>query len=151
MEVKEKTRLHLLDALRGFLLLHMIAFHGMWNLVYLFGVKAQWYSGTTKYLWQQFICWSFILLSGFCWNFSRNHLRRGLLVFGGGALVSAVTFVAMPENLVFCGVLTLLLRYFGLFPEGVTYAILLMNLCVWVIDRYTAPRRFGVKKGGAAK
>ena len=27
MEVKEKTRLHLLDALRGFVLIHMIAFH----------------------------------------------------------------------------------------------------------------------------
>ena len=49
-----------------------------------------------------------------------------------------------------CGVLTVLFRYFGLFPEGVTYAILLMNACAWSIDRYTAPRRFGVKKGGKA-
>ena len=46
-----------------------------------------------------------------------------------------------------CGVLTVIFRYFGLFPEGVTYAILIMNAMVWVIDRYTAPRRFGVKKG----
>ena len=49
-----------------------------------------------------------------------------------------------------CGALTVLFRYFGLFPEGVTYAILLMNACVWVIDRHTAPRRFGIRKGGAA-
>ena len=47
-----------------------------------------------------------------------------------------------------CGVLTVVLRYFGLFPEGVTYAILIMNALVWIIDRYSAPRRFGVKKGG---
>ena len=46
-----------------------------------------------------------------------------------------------------CGILTVVFRYFGLFPEGVTYAILIMNALVWVIDRYTAPRRFGVKKG----
>ena len=46
------------------------------------------------------------------------------------------------------GILTVIFRYFGLFPEGVTYAILLMNALVWIIDRYTAPRRFGVKKGG---
>jgi len=65
-----KKRLHLLDAFRGFLMLNMIAYHGMWNLVYLFGVKAGWYAGTPKYLWQQFICWSFITLSGFCWSFS---------------------------------------------------------------------------------
>ena len=50
-----------------------------------------------------------------------------------------------------CGVLTVFFRYFGLYPEGVTYAILLMNACVWVIDRYTAPRRFGVKKGGQVR
>ena len=106
MVVKEKTRLHLLDALRGFLLLHMIAFHGMWNLVYLFGVRANWYSGTPKYLWQQFICWSFILLSGFCWSMSRSHLKRGLMVFGGGAVVSLVTCVLMPENRILFGILT---------------------------------------------
>ena len=49
-----------------------------------------------------------------------------------------------------CGILTVIFRYFGLFPEGVTYAILLMNALVWIIDRYTPPRRFGTKKGGAA-
>ena len=50
-----------------------------------------------------------------------------------------------------CGGLTVLFRYFGLFPEGVTYAILLMNALVWVLDRFTTPRPFGVKKGGKAK
>lgn len=49
-----------------------------------------------------------------------------------------------------CGALTVLLRSVGLFPEGVTYAILIMNALVWSIDRYTAPRRFGTKKGGRA-
>ena len=106
MAVKEKLRLHLLDALRGFLLLHMIAYHGMWNLVYLFGVRAPWYKGMPGYLWQQFICWSFILLSGFCWSMSRNHLKRGLLVFSGGAVVSLVTCLVMPQNRILFGILT---------------------------------------------
>ena len=48
-----------------------------------------------------------------------------------------------------CGALTVFFRYFGLFPEGFTYAILLMNACVWLLDRYTPPRRFGTTKGGA--
>ena len=63
-------RLHLLDALRGVTLISMTVFHGMWNLVYLFGMKADWYRGTPGYIWQQWICWTFILLSGFCWNSS---------------------------------------------------------------------------------
>ena len=102
----EKIRLHLLDALRGFLLLHMIAFHGMWNLVFRFGVPVPWYNDTPGYIWQQFICWSFILLSGFCWSMSRNHLKRGLLVFGGGAVVSIATLLFMPENCILFGILT---------------------------------------------
>ena len=101
-----KKRLHFLDALRGLCLISMIGFHGMWNVVYLFGVDAPWYRGMPGYLWQQSICWTFILLSGFCWNFSRNHWKRGALVFGGGAVVSLVTCVLMPQNRILFGVLT---------------------------------------------
>ena len=50
-----------------------------------------------------------------------------------------------------CGVLTVLLRYYGLFPEGVTYAILLMNACAWSLDRLTPPTRFGIVKGGGVQ
>ena len=48
-----------------------------------------------------------------------------------------------------CGALTVFFRYNGLFPEGVTYAILIMNAFVWFIDRHTAMRRFGTGKGAA--
>ena len=72
-----------------------------------------------------------------------------------GAFFMATDFVTSPVTkrgqILFgigCGALTVLFRYFGLFPEGVTYAILLMNLLVWVIDRYTAPRAYGHMKGG---
>ena len=82
------------------------------------------------------------------------HLFSGGLMLG--AIFMATDYATSPATAVGqivygigCGVLTVIFRYFGLFPEGVTYAILLMNACVWVIDRHTAPRRFGVKKGGA--
>ena len=72
-----------------------------------------------------------------------------------GAIFMATDYATSPVTAkgqviygVGCGILTVLFRYFGLFPEGVTYAILLMNALVWIIDRYSAPRRFGVKKGG---
>ena len=42
-----------------------------------------------------------------------------------------------------CGVLTVLIRHFGGYPEGVSYSILIMNLCVPLIDRVTKPRVFG--------
>ena len=50
-----------------------------------------------------------------------------------------------------CGLLTDFIRYFGSYPEGVSYAILLMNVLTPIIEKYTHPGRFGVtgKKGGA--
>ena len=83
-------------------------------------------------------------------------------LFSGGVMLGAIfmatDYATSPATAlgqiyygIGCGVLTVLFRYFGLFPEGVTYAILIMNAFVWVLDRYTAPRRFGVTKGGAAK
>ena len=82
-------------------------------------------------------------------------------LFSGGVMLGAifmatdyatspVTAVGQVIYGIGCGILTVFFRYNGLFPEGVTYAILLMNAFVWLIDRYTAPRRFGVKKGGNA-
>ena len=80
-------------------------------------------------------------------------------LFSGGLMLGAIFMatdyatspVTAKGQIIYgigCGILTVVFRYFGLFPEGVTYAILLMNALVWIIDRYTAPRRFGVKKGG---
>ena len=81
-------------------------------------------------------------------------------LFSGGLMLGAIfmatdyaTSPATPVGqLVYgvgCGILTVIFRYFGLFPEGVTYAILMMNAFVWFLDRHTAPRRFGTKRGGA--
>lgn len=43
-----------------------------------------------------------------------------------------------------CGFLTVLIRYFGTYNEGVTYAVLVMNCCACFMDRVVRPRRFGV-------
>ena len=81
------------------------------------------------------------------------------LLSGGvvlGAIFMATDYATSPATPVGhilygigCGVLTVIFRYFGLFPEGVTYAILIMNAFVWFIDRHTAMRRFGTGKEAA--
>lgn len=83
-------------------------------------------------------------------------------LLGGGVMLGAIfmatdyaTSPATPVGqLIYgvgCGVLTVFFRYYGIFPEGVTYAILMMNALTWFLDRHTAMRRFGTKKGGASK
>lgn len=101
-------RYALLDELRGLDLVSMMLYHGCWDLVNLFGIQADWYYGLPGHLWQQSICWVFILLSGFCVQLGHQTLRRGAQVFGAGALVTAVTLLFMPEDRVVFGVLTLL-------------------------------------------
>ncbi len=91
--------------------------------------------------------------TNFEWMFY-NLFSGGLML---GAIFMATDYATSPVTrkgqIVFgvgCGILTVIFRNFGIYPEGVTYAILIMNACVWVIDRYTPPRRFGVQKGGQA-
>ena len=75
-----------------------------------------------------------------------------------GALFMATDYVTSPVTklgqVIFgigCGVLTVVIRYFGGYPEGVSYAILIMNCCVVLLDRVGRPKKFGTVKKGVAK
>lgn len=79
-----------------------------------------------------------------------NLLSGGLFL---GAIFMATDYSSSPVTLngqliygLGCGALTVLIRYFGGFPEGVSFAILIMNLCSWAIDKGTRGRQFGVSK-----
>lgn len=78
------------------------------------------------------------------------------LFYGGlmlGAFFMATDYASSPVTptgqLIMgfgCGFITTLIRVFGGYPEGVSYSILLMNLCVPLIDRFTTPKKFGYVK-----
>lgn len=97
-----------LDDIRGITLLSMILFHAVWDLVYIFGVDWKWFYTDFAFLWQQSICWTFILLSGFCWSLGKRKLRRGLMVSGAGLVISFVTEIFMPDQRIRFGILTFL-------------------------------------------
>lgn len=103
---KMKKRYFLLDSLRGITLISMMLYHSVWDLVYIFGVRMPWYESEWAYVWQQSICWTFILLSGFCWSLGGKKLKRALQVIGASVLISAATVLFMPENRVLFGVLS---------------------------------------------
>ncbi|MBD3321014.1 MAG: RnfABCDGE type electron transport complex subunit D [Chitinivibrionales bacterium] len=80
-------------------------------------------------------------------------LAGGLML---GALFMATDMVTSPVTpkgkMIFgvgCGILTFTIRKFGGYPEGVSYSILLMNLTVPLIDRYTRPKIYGKVKKNA--
>ena len=82
-------------------------------------------------------------------------------ILGGGLMLGAIfmatDYVTSPATkrgeLIYgvgCGLLTVFIRYFGGYPEGVSYAILLMNVCAWLFDQIGQPARFGVTKEAKA-
>lgn len=97
-----------LDDIRGITLFSMILFHAVWDLVYIFDVNWSWFYTELAFLWQQSICWTFIILSGFCWSLGRRKLRRGMIVFGAGVIISLVTEIFMPAQRIRFGILTFL-------------------------------------------
>ena len=103
-----KNRYFILDCLRGFALIHMILYHAIWDIVYVFNIDWKWYQSHGAYIWQQCICWTFILLSGFCFAFGKPKYKRGITVFLCGFAITFCTLIFMPENLVLFGILTLI-------------------------------------------
>lgn len=115
-------------------------------------------------LWKKIITWhipasylgSVVVLSGIFWLVDASRYPDPLfqLLTGGlmlGAFFMATDMVTSPVTtrgmLVYgvgCGLLTVLIRLFGGYPEGVSFAILLMNAATPLIDRYTQPKKFGL-------
>ena len=102
-------RLWLLDVLRGAALVNMLAYHALYDWVYVFGHTGGWYdiSAPGCHVWQQYICWSFILLSGYSFTLARRPLKNGLLVAGCAVVLTVVTVGFMPSEAIWFGVLHL--------------------------------------------
>lgn len=101
-------RYSLPDTLRGAAIFNMILYHSVWDLVYLFDFDWPWYQSAAAYVWQQFICWTFIFISGFCQPMAHHRAKNGIRVFLAGMLISAVTLIAIPQEKILFGVLTLI-------------------------------------------
>ena len=79
------------------------------------------------------------------------HLLSGGLMLG--AIFMATDYTTSPMTVkgqiifaVMCGVLTVIIRAFSAYPEGISFAILIMNAFVPLIDKFAVQRYFGEKK-----
>lgn len=77
------------------------------------------------------------------WNLFSGGVMLGAIFMATDYVTSPITPVGQIIYGIGCGLLTVFIRYFGSYPEGTSYAILLMNICVWLIDKATTPHRFG--------
>jgi electron transport complex protein RnfD len=104
---------------------------------------------------------SVVVFSGIFWLINPEQYFDPLfhLITGGmmlGVFYMATDMVSSPVNtrsmLIYgagCGILTMVIRLWGAYPEGVSFAILIMNAFVPLLNRGVKPRRFGVVKSPA--
>jgi electron transport complex protein RnfD len=90
-------------------------------------------------------------MSGFDVQVTLFHIFSGGLILG--AFFMATDYASSPITIkgqviyaVGLGLLTTIIRFYGGYPEGVSYSILLMNVAAPLIDKYTKPRLFGGAK-----
>ena len=100
-----RKRYPVLDCLRGILLLNMIAYHFLYDWVYIFGQNCTFMHTRYAFIWQQIICSGFILLAGCCSTLSRHAAKHGIRIFLCGMLITLVTTTAAPNEQILFGIL----------------------------------------------
>ncbi len=86
-----------------------------------------------------------------CAQVCGGGLMLGAIFMATDYVTSPVTKLGQIVYGIGCGVLTVMIRYFGGYNEGVSYAILVMNCCVVLLDRIGRPVKFGAPRKEAAK
>lgn len=103
-----KKRYNLIDMLRGIAIANMIAFHFCYDFFKIYRVCSEWTSLPWVFIWERFICCTFIILSGISLNFSGKPIFRGIVVNICGFFITAVTLIFVPRFPVWCGILNLI-------------------------------------------
>ncbi len=106
--MKTVKRYRALDGIRGAAVISMILYHAAWDIANLIGIYMPWFYSIAGYIWQQSICQTFILLSGFCFRLGSHKLRRALIVSAAGIAITVVTALFMPNDIIIFGILTCL-------------------------------------------
>lgn len=101
-------RIQLIDEIRGFSILCMILYHGVYDVLLLFPVSFPFFfSGFVNGL-RTFFAGMFIFISGAACRFSRSNLRRGLICFGCGMVMTLATALVIPKETIVFGILHML-------------------------------------------
>jgi len=101
-------RLGFIDAYRGFALVNMIAYHWFYDYANIFSMPLEWFMGTATYIWQQWIAFSFIIVSGMVLNYSKHPQLRGVSLCICGFFLTVCTYFFVPQELIVFGILSFL-------------------------------------------
>lgn len=133
----------MVDVVRGFSVVSMVLFHLCYDLKYLRGDELPWFSGELQTFWRASISWSFLLVAGCMFAFSRNNWKRAGRLLALAAAIYVSTSVAGVDTpisfgVIFClGGSTLvacLLDKLGLRPNGIAAAAVLFLAFIYLLE-----------------
>ncbi len=101
----EKKRVGLLDEVRGFAILCMVVYHFMYTLHSYFGFDVPIFFTSWFDVIRDIFAGTFIFVSGVASQYSRNNMKRGILCFFIGMVITFVTAIAVPNLIVVFGIL----------------------------------------------
>lgn len=101
-----RQRIGIFDTIRAFTICSMVAFHTMYDLVYIFGLDVAFFqNGLIQDVWRYSISWTFLFLAGWMTSLSRSNLRRCALYGAGALVVWVATSAASVDDPIDFGIL----------------------------------------------
>lgn len=109
MATLKKDRYHLLDMFRGICIILVVIYHAMYNLTAIFSVDVWLFGTVVMDSLRIFFVVCLALISGISCSLTRSNAKRGVKTLAAGLLVTAVTYFAIPDQLIIFGIL----HFFG--------------------------------------
>jgi len=155
----KNNRIYIIDFIRGITVISMILYHMMWDIVYSFGNDISWYKGSYGHIWQQSICITFIIISGFCLSMDKRPVRNSIILLVLGYAITLITSFMGKNYVIYFGVLSCigtlrLLTYFlrkffkavylkihkgddnNPYPDkGFFFALCILSLLLFIVNR----------------
>lgn len=137
-----KTRLCVIDAVRGAALISMIIYHFCRDLSSLGLLSVNMTTSSACVIWQRSICVTFILISGFCFSLSGRPVKNGIVLLLWGGVITAVTTLLFPRDKIVFGILTfmgcaaLLTALFGPLLKKISPAFGLISALILFVITY---------------
>lgn len=103
-----KKRIGLIDETRGLAIILMVVYHLVYDLVALYGINIPLFVSPQMNMIRDIFAGLFIFISGSACRLSRNNLKRGCICFGFGMLLTLVTWLFIPKELICFGILHML-------------------------------------------
>ena len=103
--MERNNRVNIIDEARGALIILVMVYHLLYDSAMIFAVKELWGAYRVAHILQPFLPFMFILISGIAFQFSRDNIRRGLLLGAVSIAITLTLWIAAPEYMVVFGIL----------------------------------------------